>query len=200
MLGRVGHLQRHRLGSAYIAKGEYGARRLPVAIVNRCDGVFDWNLRAVTPHENAARRQWRNLALRDVHCRRVRDDLAARDIEEPENVGYRPARRLLPGPARHLVRDEIETGDVSSDVGTHDGVADAVERDFGAFPFDEQCIFQALVLDGVAQRSQQTARLDLSLNEVVLRAFLEGLGGKRLVVQAREHHQRHARCRRAGPA
>ena len=47
--------------------------------------------------------------------------------------------------------------------------------------------FHGLALDGVAQRPQQPALLDLALDEIVLRAQLERLHGQRLVVQACEH-------------
>ena len=56
---------------------------------------------------------------------------------------------------------EVEEGDVSCDVGANNGVADGVERDLGAFLFHEQRLFHALALDGIAQGSQKSARLDL---------------------------------------
>ena len=48
---------------------------------------------------------------------------------------------------------------------------------------------QALALGGIAQRSQNPARLDLAFDEIVLSAFLQGLLGQRFVVQARQHHE-----------
>ena len=63
----------------------------------------------------------------------------------------------------------------------------------------EQRLFHGLALDRVAQGPQQAARLDLALDEVVLRAFLQRLGGQRLVVEAGQHHQRDARRGRVGP-
>ena len=65
------------------------------------------------------------------------------------------------GPARHFLRDNIEEGDVSRSVRANDGVADAVERDLGAFLFREQRLFHGLALDGVAQGAQQASRVSI---------------------------------------
>ena len=46
-------------------------------------------------------------------------------------------------------------------------------------------------LDGVADRSDQQVVVDLALDQVILGPGLHGLDGRRLVVIAREHHDRH---------
>ena len=117
--------------------------------------------------------------------------LVASRIRNTSAIG-RPAASSA-RPARHALRDEVQEGDVARDVRADDGVADAVERDLGALLLDEQRLFHDLALDGVAQRTQQPARLDLALDQIVLRAFLQRLGGQRLVVQAGQHHQGNAR-------
>src|SRR5450755_2958503 len=55
---------------------------------------------------------------------------------------------------------------------------------------------EPLSLGGIAQGPQQPAAFDLTLDEVVLSAFLQGLRGKSLVVHAGEHNQRNTWCRR----
>src|SRR6266403_1929769 len=104
--------------------------------------------------------------------------LAASRIRKTSAIG-RPAASFC---------DEIEEGDFSRDVRANHGVADAIERDLGAFLFHEQRLFHALALDGIAQGSQKPPRVDLAFDEIVLRAFLQGLRGQRLVVQARQYH------------
>ena len=68
-----------------------------------------------------------------------------------------------------------------------------------AFLFDEQHFFHGLALDGVAHGPHEAARLNLAFNQIVLRAFLQGLGGQRLVVQTRQDDQGNARRGCAGP-
>src|ERR1700685_3099830 len=58
---------------------------------------------------------------------------------------------------------------------------------------------QALALGGIAERPQKPACLDLAFDEIVRCAFLQGLFGHRLVVQASEHHERYTWCRGVGP-
>ena len=56
-----------------------------------------------------------------------------------------------------------------------------------------------MALDGVAQGARQGTTLDLTLDEVVLRAFLHRLGRQCLIIQARQHDDRDVRgcCLRA---
>src|ERR1700722_9467563 len=96
--------------------------------MNGSDGIFDWNFRAITPHENAAAWQCRLLTECDFQARRTRNTFAARHVEEPEHFRYRPARGLLPRPAGHPVGGEIEARDVARNVRAYHGVADAIER------------------------------------------------------------------------
>src|ERR1700674_3517985 len=126
-------------------------------------------------------------------------DFASHAVHDSEYFRHGPTCRFFPRPARHFFRDEIEERDISRDVCANNCVADAVERDLGAFLFHEQCLFHDLALDGIAQGSQKPARLDLALDEIVLRAFLQGLCGHRFVVQARQHHQGDAGRGCVGP-
>jgi len=58
----------------------------------------------------------------------------------------------------------------------------------------------AISLDRVAKRPRKRAILDLSFDEIVLRAFLHGFGGQSLVFQAGQHDERDARSRGVRPA
>ena len=198
--GRMGHLQRHRPCRAHVAKNDDRSGGLPFAVVDGGNGVFDRNFKSVTPDEDAVRRQVHGPVLPDCHLHRIRNGFAARGVQDSENFGHGPARRFLPRPARHFFRDEIEKSDISRDVRANHGVANAVERDLGAFLFHEQRLFHGLALDGIAQGPQQPVRLDLAFDEIVLRAFLHGLCGQRLVVQACEHDQGRRGARLRGPA
>ena len=121
-------------------------------------------------------------------------------VHDSENVRHGQARRFLPGPAGHPLGNGIKKSEHSGDVGADYGVADAFERNLGAFLFHEQRLFHHLALDGIAQGAQQPARLDLPFDEIILRALLQGLRGQRLVVEAGQHHQRHAGGRCVSPA
>ena len=59
-------------------------------------------------------------------------------------------------------------------------------------------VFEGLALDGVADRAQQPVRVDPALDEVVLRALLQGFDGQRLVVEAGQDDQRNVRRRGVG--
>ncbi len=122
------------------------------------------------------------------------------DVPGSENLGHGPAGGLVQRPARHFLGDQIEKGDVSRDVGADDGFAYAIEGDEGALLFREQGLLHELALDGVAQGAPQAAGLYLSLDQVVLGAFLQRLRGQRFIVQSREHHQRNAGRGCMGPS
>ncbi len=62
------------------------------------------------------------------------------------------------------------------------------ERGLGAFLFIDQDLFVHLALNGIAQGSHECVRLDLALDEIVLRALSNGLNCLRLVVQAGQQH------------
>ena len=94
----------------------------------------------------------------------------------------------------------VQERDGAGEIRAGDGVADAVERDLGAFLLREQRLFHGVALDRVAERAHEPAWLDLPLDEVVLRAFLQRLRRQRLVVAAGQHDEWDARRRGVGPA
>ena len=192
MLGGVGHPQRHRPADAPVAEDDDCAGRVPCPIVDGGDGILDRNFMSVTPDQNAVRRQVHGSAMRNGHGHRIGDGLASRGVPDLQDFGHRSACRLLPRPACHCFRNDIEEGDVSLDVSANDGIANGVERDLGAFLLLEQRFFHELAVDGMPQRSQQSGGVDLAFDETALRAFLQRLFGHGLVFQAREHHQRDA--------
>ena len=61
-----------------------------------------------------------------------------------------------------------------------------------------QRLLSVLALDCVADGSYQPRGIDLAFDEIVFRAFPQGSGGQRFVVQAREDHQRYAGSGRVG--
>ena len=130
--------------------------------------------------------------MRNGHGHRIGGGLASRGVPDLQDFRDGSACRLLPRPACHCFRNDIEEGDVSLDVSANNGIANGVERDLGAFLLLEQRFFHELAVDGMPQRSQQSAGVDLALDETALRAFLQSLFGHGLVFQAREHHQRDA--------
>ena len=60
--------------------------------------------------------------------------------------------------------------------------------------------FQGLALDRVAQRANQAAGIDLSLDQIILRALLQGFDRHALVVETAEDHQRNVGSRDMRPA
>ena len=58
-------------------------------------------------------------------------------------------------------------------------------------------VLYAFALDGIAQRSHQPLRIDVSFDQVVLGALLHCFDSEVLVVQAAEDHDRHIWRRRA---
>ena len=157
MLGGVGHLQRHRPADAPVAEDDDCSGRAPGPIVDGGDGILDRNFKSVAPDQNAVRRQVHGSVMPNGHRHRIGGGLASRGVPDLQDFGHGSACRLLPRPARHFFRDDIEEGDVSLDVSANNGIADGVERDLGAFLFLEQRFFHELAVDGMPQRSQKSA-------------------------------------------
>ena len=118
---------------------------------------------SVTPDQNAVRRQVHGSAKLNGHGHRIGDGLASRGVPDLQDFGRGSACRLLPRPACHCFRDDIEEGDVSFDVSANNGIANGVERDLGAFLLLEQRFFHELAVDGMPQRSQQSGGVDWPL-------------------------------------
>ncbi len=59
-------------------------------------------------------------------------------------------------------------------------------------------VLEGLALDRVANRPHQAVRVDPTLDQIVLRALLQGLDGKRLVVEAAKDDKRDVRGRGVG--
>ena len=199
VLGRMGYLQRHGAGRAHVAENDDGSRDLPFAVMDGRDAVLDRHFMSVAADQDAVRRQVHGPVLIDCHLHRIGSGFASCGVQDLKNVDHRPAGRILQRPARQFFRNQIKEGDVSCDVGANNGVADTIERNLCALLFHEQRLFHSLALDGIAQGSQKSARFDLAharcylaLDEIVLRALLQGLRGQHLVVQPRQHHQRDA--------
>ena len=134
---------------------------LPVAVVDRRDRVLDRDLGPVPPDEEAVRRKVDGPVPADRHLRRIRDDLAARGVQDPEDVGHRAADGLVARPAGHVLRRQVQERDVAGDVGADHGVADAVERDLGALLLDEQRLLHDLALDRVADARARSPRVSI---------------------------------------
>src|SRR5580692_6193642 len=165
----------------------------------RGDGGIDGDLKSVTLDEDAVRGHVHETVLPQGHLHRIWGGLAARGAQNSENLGHGPACRFSLRPARHSFRNRIEEGNISQDVCANHSVTYGVEGDLGAFFFVEQGLLHVLALDGVAQGTKETARIDLALDEIVLDAFLQSTGGQRLVVQGRQHYQRYAGRDSSGP-
>ena len=101
---------------------------------------------------------------------RIRDGFATSDVQDSEYLSNGSTCRLLPRPARQVLRDEIEESDGSGDVGADHSVADAVECHLRAFLFREQRLLHNLPLHGIPQSTVQPTRLDLAFDQVVLSA------------------------------
>lgn len=132
------------------------------------------------------------------HLHRIRYRLVIVGVEDPQHIGHGASDGFLARPSRQPLGNEIEKSDIPGTVGTNNGVADAVERDFGALFFCEQRLFHALAFDGIAQRKQQPARLNSAFDEKILSAFLQRLCGHGVVVKAGQHDQGQTRRRSAG--
>jgi hypothetical protein len=190
MLRRMRHLQRRRARLADVPEHDDRAEWVALTIVNRRDGVLDRNLGAVAPDERAVRRQLADPG----RANRLRD--LARGVEHLEHVEQRLIRGGLPGPAGHGLGRDIQERDVAGHVRADDAVANATERDLRPLLLEEQGLLHALALDRVAQGPHQAACIELALDEIVLRALVEGLHGERVVLGTGEHHQRGPGCRR----
>src|SRR6202521_6479477 len=172
---RMGHLHGHRLGRTHVTEDDYHTGGLAFAVMDGGDGIFDRNFTSVALNEETVRRQVHNAVLPDGHLHWIRCGLTAGGVQDAENFSHGPACRFVPRPARHSYRNEIEEGDISRDVRANNSVADGVERDLREFLFQEQLFLHAFALDGVAQGSKKTARIDLALDEIVLDASLKSL-------------------------
>ena len=59
-------------------------------------------------------------------------------------------------------------------------------------------VLEGFALDGVSHGAQQAVRVDPALDQIVLRALLQGLDGKRLVIQAGQDDKWDRGCRGVG--
>ena len=181
VLGRVRHLLRHRPRRAHVAehddragrpslRGRGSGRRSPRS-GSRCRPACTRTQFGGSLHVRVAPDRL-SVGSRGSGAR-----LVASRIRNTSPIGLPLGLRQRP--AGHGFGGEVEERDRARDVGADHGVADAVERDLGALLLDEQRLLHGLALDRVAERPQQAARLDLALDEVVLRAFLQGLRRQR---------------------
>jgi len=95
-LTRGAHVVGHRARRADVPEDDHCAGRLPVAVVDRRDGVVDRDLEAVTADEQRISRQVHGLVFTRRRLHRIRDRLAIRGAHELENVGSR-----RPAPSSH---------------------------------------------------------------------------------------------------
>jgi hypothetical protein len=107
-------------------------------VVDRRSGIFNGGFRSVAAQQNTIGSKRHGPILHDSHLHGVWSRLASDTVNNSEDFGQGSSSRFSPRPACHSFRDEIEEGDFSQDVGTNDGVANAVERDLGAFLLNEQ--------------------------------------------------------------
>ena len=134
MLGGVGHPQRHRPADAPVAEDDDCSGRVPGPIVDGGDGVFDRNFSPSrrTRMQFAAGARFGLLNAIAIGLGVV---WPSRGVPDLQDFGDGSACRLLPRPACHCFRNDIEEGDVSRDVSANNGIANGVERDLGAFLF-----------------------------------------------------------------
>ena len=200
VLGRVQDLLSHGAGLCHVAKNDHGAVDLAFAVANGGDGSLHRRLEPVTPDQDVVRRRLHRFGLGPGDEQRARRVRTRRGIQNSDDLRQGPAGGLVLGPPHHLLRHEVQEGDVARLVRRDDAVADTVERDGRALSLDEEHLFHRLALDGVAQRSEQPARFDLTLDQVVLRAFLQGSRGQPLIVPSGQDHQGHPWGHRMGAA
>ena len=137
VLGRVGHLERHRLGHTHIAENNYRSDNRSFPVVDRGDGVLDRNFNSVTLDQETVQWQMHGAVFSNCELRGICNGCAARSVDDSENFGHGPAFRFFVRPVRHSFCNEIEVGDIPRNVRTNNGVADGIERDQGAFFFQE---------------------------------------------------------------
>src|SRR5687768_9137799 len=110
-------------------------------------------------------------------------------IDYSDDVAYGTSPRLIEGPAGQPLARDVQEGQMSEHVTGGNRVADTVECHLRAFPLHEQGIFHDLALDGVSERSDEPARVNLSFYQIVLCTLLQRPCGQRLVVQPRQYHE-----------
>jgi hypothetical protein len=104
-----------------------------------------------------------------------------------------------PGPARELLRNRIQISHVAPLVGTHDGVADGVQRDLGPLLFFVQRLAIGRPLDHAAQRFGQPVIVEAILEQKILGAALHGQPRDRFVTRPNQHQNGDLRSRLKQP-
>ena len=191
VLGQIDGPQRHRPHLAHVLEHDHRADHLPSPIVDRRRGVFDRRLEPVASDEEAGRRQIDGPIELHRPVRRVPRRFAGCRIEDREHFRELPAQRLLARPARHAFGHEIEVGHDTVDIGAEHGVADRVEGRFRALLFKEQRFVRRLALDDVADGPRQRRAGEVSLEDTILGAALDGLSGDILIVWRADDQNRH---------
>ena len=123
------------------------------AIADRRRRVLDRDLDAAAVDEQRLLGQLDHAPLAQAADDRVLDRLAARLVDQVDDLADRTARGLGRIPAGELLGDGVQVLDTPFGVGGDDGVADRLQRDLGLLLFLEQLDLGALALRDVRDRA-----------------------------------------------
>ena len=82
VMGRMGHLQRHRLGRAHVVENDDRSASLSFTVVDGGDGVFDRSFKSVTPDKDTVGWQVHGLVSRNRNLHRIRGGFVACGIHD----------------------------------------------------------------------------------------------------------------------
>src|SRR5580692_1716981 len=128
---------RERAGAADVVKYHDGTRYLAMAIVYGRGRILNRRLEAVSPHQDAIRRQAYRFVFPDCAPHRIAYALTRRAIDELKYVLQWASRCIFAGPAGQTLRDQIQKCHVPVEIRAHHRVADRIEGDLRPLFFVE---------------------------------------------------------------
>jgi hypothetical protein len=124
VLRQMDRLERKRARGADVMEHDDGADDLSGPIVDRRCGIFDRHLDPVAPHQEAVRCQADDAIELHRLLHRVARRFTSRAVDDPEDVGERPAQSLVMRPAGHPFGHGIEIGHRALEIDAEHRVAD----------------------------------------------------------------------------
>lgn len=138
VLRQVDGLLRHRPRLVHVFEHDHRAEYVPALIVDRRGRILDGRLEPVATDEEAVRGQTDDPVELYGPPHRVQRGFPCRPVDDSEDLGERPAQRLLARPPGHAFGHGIEVGHVGRHISAEHAVADRVEREVRAPPPEEQ--------------------------------------------------------------
>lgn len=115
----------HRAGHVAATVADGGGR-----ILNR-------SFNSIAPNQDTVYVEANRLVLLNGDVHGIAQSFAGHAIDDAEHLGERLPYGIPLRSAGHPFRHSIQVGDIADDIGADDSITNGVERDLGAFLFNE---------------------------------------------------------------